>query len=37
LGWQPEYTFAAMIREMVEADMEAVTRETGTTDTARSL
>ncbi len=25
LGWQPEYTFAGMIREMVAADMEAAT------------
>ena len=37
LGWQPEYTFAGMIREMVAADMEAASRESGRLNTARSL
>jgi len=37
LGWQPEYTFAAMIREMVAADMEAASRESGGSNTARSV
>jgi len=29
LGWQPEYTFAEMIREMVAADMQAASQESG--------
>lgn len=29
LGWQPEYTFAEMIREMVEADLAEAMRESG--------
>jgi len=37
LGWQPEYTFASMIREMVAADMEAASRERGGSNTARSV
>ncbi len=37
LGWQPEYTFAGMIREMVAADMEAASQESGRANTARSL
>ncbi|HZH30369.1 MAG TPA: GDP-mannose 4,6-dehydratase [Pyrinomonadaceae bacterium] len=28
LGWEPEYTFAEMIKEMVEADLEAASRYT---------
>ncbi len=37
LGWQPEYTFAGMIREMVAADMEVASRESGRSNMARSL
>ena len=37
LGWQPEYTFAGMIREMVAADMEAASRESSGANTARSV
>ena len=37
LGWQPEYTFAGMIREMVAADMEAASRESSGSNTARSV
>jgi GDPmannose 4,6-dehydratase len=37
LGWQPEYTFPSMIREMVAADMEAASRESGKSHTALSL
>ena len=29
LGWEPEYTFAEMIKEMVEADLEIARKETG--------
>jgi GDPmannose 4,6-dehydratase len=29
LGWEPEYTFAEMIREMVAADLEAAQLEGG--------
>jgi GDPmannose 4,6-dehydratase len=29
LGWEPEYTFAEMIREMVAADLEIARKETG--------
>jgi GDPmannose 4,6-dehydratase len=28
LGWEPEYTFAEMIKEMVAADLEAASRHT---------
>ena len=34
LGWGPEYTFAAMIKEMVAADMEAASQESGRANTA---
>ena len=27
LGWEPEYTFAGMIKEMVEADLDAAAKE----------
>ncbi|HJR06875.1 MAG TPA: GDP-mannose 4,6-dehydratase [Pyrinomonadaceae bacterium] len=37
LGWQPEYTFAEMIREMVAADMEAASQESGRSNTARGV
>jgi len=37
LGWQPEYTFAAMIREMVEADLAANASESGRVKTARGV
>ena len=29
LGWQPEYTFAAMIKEMVAADLQAASQQSG--------
>ncbi|HEX8128778.1 MAG TPA: GDP-mannose 4,6-dehydratase, partial [Pyrinomonadaceae bacterium] len=34
LGWEPEYTFGEMIREMVEADLEATAKEVGRAQTA---
>lgn len=37
LGWEPEYTFAGMIREMVAADMKAASQESGEANTARSV
>ncbi|HYP02749.1 MAG TPA: GDP-mannose 4,6-dehydratase [Pyrinomonadaceae bacterium] len=37
LGWQPEYTFAEMIREMVAADMDAASQESGRANTARGV
>jgi len=36
LGWQPNCTFAAMIKEMVEADLKAATQ-TGQASTARGV
>ena len=36
LGWEPEYTFAGMIKEMVETDLQAASQETGRTNSARS-
>lgn len=35
LGWEPEYTFAGMIKEMVAADMEAASNENGRSNIAR--
>jgi GDPmannose 4,6-dehydratase len=37
LGWQPEYTFAEMIREMVEADLEAAAQQGSRADAARGV
>jgi GDPmannose 4,6-dehydratase len=37
LGWEPEYTFAEMIREMVEADLEAAQLEGGRPAQSASL
>jgi GDPmannose 4,6-dehydratase len=37
LGWQPEYTFAEMIKEMVAADMETAAGEGGRADAARPV
>ena len=34
LGWEPEYTFAEMIKEMVEADLHTAAKENRTADAA---
>ena len=34
LGWEPEYTFAGMIKEMVETDLKEVSHETGKANSA---
>jgi len=34
LGWQPEYTFAAMIKEMVAADLQAASQQSGSLSVA---
>jgi GDPmannose 4,6-dehydratase len=36
LGWEPEYTFSEMIREMVAADLDIAAREGGMAEPARS-
>jgi len=37
LGWQPQYTFAEMISEMVAADMQAASQESGGTNAGRGV
>ncbi len=37
LGWEPEYTFGEMIREMVQADLEEASKENGQTVSARGV
>jgi GDPmannose 4,6-dehydratase len=37
LGWEPEYTFGEMIKEMVAADMSEVQKECGQATSARSV
>jgi GDPmannose 4,6-dehydratase len=34
LGWEPEYTFAGMIKEMVEADLHIAASQGGRADAA---
>jgi GDPmannose 4,6-dehydratase len=34
LGWEPEYTFAGMIKEMVEADLRIAASQGGRADAA---